>query len=43
MLKDLGKYVGITAVMGSFGASDSWLLASDFCFADERSRKVIDA
>jgi hypothetical protein len=42
MHKDLGKYVGTSAAVGSLGAPDSWLLAPDFYFADERSRNVID-
>jgi hypothetical protein len=42
MHKDLGKYVGTKAVIGTLGASDSWLLAPDFCPGVKRSRNLLD-
>ena len=42
MHKDLQKYVGSAAAIGSAGPSDSWLLAPDFHSGDERSQNVID-
>jgi hypothetical protein len=42
MHKDLGKYVVTKEVIGSPGASDSWLRVPDFYFADGRSRNIID-
>ena len=41
MYNDLQKCVGKASVIGPAAASDSWLLAPDFCFDDERSRNVI--
>jgi len=43
MQKDLGKYVGAAALLGFVGASDSFLLASDFSARDERSQNLVDA
>jgi len=40
MDKGLAKYAGDVAVIGSAGACDSWLLAPDFCSADEQSRNL---